>query len=176
MISNEKYLNWNELILKKNWFYYFWKFWAIYSIILLIPAGLWFIINNRIEELVFIVLCFCFARLLVSPLIHVFYKKQRPYQRLNFETVYSKLLSLKTSKLNSFPSDHALSFSVISFGFYLAWPMLGILFFVVTFLNGLGRVIFGYHDLADVFAGWLLGFLICSTVFSFLLFNLSFRF
>ena len=101
---------------------------------------------------------FLLARFVFTQAIYFFYTKTRPYQRLEFSAPTSKfLLSWNYRKSHSFPSSHASSLMAISvvIGFYL--PILGSIAVVLTILNGMGRVVLGYHHTNDVVVGWLVG-------------------
>ncbi len=156
MISDQNYLNWHKKLQTNKGFGRFWVFWGIYSAVFFIVIGLYLVAGNW-KVAVPTLISFILARYIVSPLIYVFYKKPRPYQRLNFNTIYSWLMSKKKTIHNSFPSDHAIGYMSITGVLIYYLPVLGWLGAVMVLMNGLARIILGYHDEKDVSAGWLLG-------------------
>lgn len=162
IVSDSNFLTWHKKISNHHLFGYFWIFWGIYSVLLIFIAGLLFLSNLKILLTAF--MAFMFARVFVSPGIYLFYKKPRPYQKLGFVPKHSRLFSFLTKKNNSFPSDHAVAFSSISTIFILNFPFLSWFLIPVALLNGIARVVLGYHYPVDVLAGWLLGVLCALTL------------
>lgn len=154
-----RYELFQKSITTRKLFRWFWLFWGLYGLLYVAVESL--IIGFDAVGLLVLGLAFAafiFARFVVSPLIYYFYKKPRPYQKFNLtEIAYSKLLSLKTSRSNSFPSDHVLSLAAINMVIVFYYPELGYLGFVVAILVGMGRVVLGYHYPIDVVAGFVLG-------------------
>lgn len=134
-------------------------FWAIYSVLIAFIFGAYFLLAGNYKIILIALAALIFARLIVSPLIYVLYKKARPYQRFNFQPISSRLFSAITKRYNAFPSDHALSFAVVATVFYGASPLIGGLLFVFGVLNSWARVSLGNHDFWDVLGGWILGIL-----------------
>lgn len=156
-ISDQKYLSWQKRLASSKGFRRFWVFCGIYCTLIVFILGLYlFAIGEWRIDLIALA-AFIFARGIISPAIYLIYKRQRPYQKLDFVTIYSWLFSPKTSRFASFPSDHAMSMASISF--VLCWfnPEWAVLLVVLTFVNGIGRVVLGYHYISDVLAGWILG-------------------
>lgn len=152
------YLSCQRKIATEEGFRRFWEFCGIYSLLFLLASMVWFSFAYDWQITAFVFLVFILVRGIISPLIFLFYKKSRPYQRLGFVPIQNiYLLSGVTKRQNSFPSDHAGSFSAISMSVYFFFPALGIVLFILTVLNGLGRVVLGYHDIWDILAGWFLG-------------------
>lgn len=159
MISDLQYLNWQKRIKESPAFRRFWAFWGIYSVLLLFIVGGYLLFIGEWKKVFLAFLAFVLARLILSPLIYLFYKKARPYQVLNFIPVHSWLLSEPTIKLNSFPSDHGVSWASITLVLCYFFPPFGIALILFTIINGMARVVLGYHHVDDIFAGWLVGIL-----------------
>ncbi len=157
MISDQTYLNWQKKLTDSPAFRGFWKFWGIYSVILIFIIGAYLLFIGQWREVIITLAAFVLARLIISPLIYVFYKKERPYQILHFIPVRSVLFSEPTSKHNSFPSDHAISFAAITTALWWYFPVLGMILVIVTLLNGMARIVMGYHYISHLVAGWLVG-------------------
>ena len=162
-IQDETYLGWQSKRAASKWYRRFWDFWALYSIVLFIIAGAIMLYQHRWEQVLAAVIAFGLGRLVFGPLIFIFYKKPRPYQRLDFRTGYWFLFSQYSTKPDSFPSHHAAACAAIAGVFFYYFPLLGAAFFVAAFLNGCARVILGYHYPVDILAGWILG-LSCSVL------------
>jgi membrane-associated phospholipid phosphatase len=163
-ISDKTYLGWQRKRAAKKWYRRFWDFWALYSVVLFFAAGGVLLYMHKWAEVAAALIAFGVVRLVVSPLIYIFYKKFRPYQRLEFRTSYWFLFSRYSTKPDSFPSDHGAACSAITAVFFYYFPVLGVAFMLITFLNGCARVILGYHYPIDILGGWLLG--IFSAIFA----------
>ena len=100
---------------------------------------------------------FFLARLIIAPLISVFYKKPRPYQVLKFDPIQSIFFTFQTKKPNSFPSGHATSLAAICTVYFYFFPSWGPALIIVLFINGMGRIILGYHYIIDILIGWTIG-------------------
>ena len=76
--------------------------------------------------------------------------RPRPYETFEVPPVIKK-----DTKGKSFPSRHVFSATVIAMTFLLAspWTWLGIVFFVVSLLLAVVRVVSGVHYVSDVLAG-----------------------
>ncbi len=157
MISNQQYLNWQKRIKESPAFRRFWAFWGIYSVLLLFIISGYLLFIGEWKKVLLAFLAFVLARLILSPFIYLFYKKARPYQVLNFIPVHSWLFSEPTIKPNSFPSDHAASWASISLVLGYFFPPFGITLILFMIINGMARVVLGYHDEKDILAGWLAG-------------------
>ena len=157
LISETNYLNWNKKISAKGWYRIFWAALGIYCILALLVLGIYLLYIGQWQIFMLALAAFVLARGIVSPLIYLAYKRQRPYQKFHFDTVYSRLLSSNTKNFSSFPSDHAISLSSICFVFCWFYP--GWIWFLlpIVLLNGWARVVLGYHYISDVLVGWLLG-------------------
>ncbi|HVY67503.1 MAG TPA: phosphatase PAP2 family protein, partial [Patescibacteria group bacterium] len=156
-MNDSRYLHWQEKIRAGGLFRDWWLFWGIYSTLLIFAAAVYLLAVGRWQAVVLAAAAFILARLIISPLIYLFYRERRPYQALQFTPVKSMLFSMPTARANAFPSDHAASFASIIAA--LAWraPWLGLALVIVLALNGLGRVVLGYHYPNQVLAGWLVG-------------------
>ena len=157
MISDQRYLNWQKELASRIFFRRFWVFWAVYSVILIFCAVLYLLTTRQLKVVVVAFDTFLLGRFIVSPLIYLFYKKQRPFQKLNFEIIKSRLFSPSVKRPNSFPSDHAISFAAIITVIIYYFPLLGICLIAVGVLNGTARVILGHHYVIDILAGWIIG-------------------
>lgn len=158
-MENNRYLYWQEQLKARRLYRYFWVFCGIYSILALFGIGFYLLIYGQWRPVALVLIVFVIARAIISPLIFLIYKRQRPYQKYNFFTTYSWLLSRRTGKFTSFPSDHAMSVAAICFVLWHFYPVLGPFFLLLVILNGWARVVLGYHYWTDVLAGWILGVL-----------------
>jgi undecaprenyl-diphosphatase len=134
-----------------------WGFFGVDVVFLPLVLAMYFLAMGRTRVVVLAFLAAVVARYVVSPLIFLLYKKERPYQALKFTLSRTGLFSRVVERHNSFPSDHAVGLMAMSTVTFLYFPLWGALLFVLTILNGIGRVILGYHYPVDVAAGWLLG-------------------
>lgn len=156
-MQDKFYLNQQKLLAGSKAYRRFWMFWGIYSVLLLFAVGIYLLLVGQWRPVVLSVAAFVLARLIISPLIYLVYKKTRPYQNLHFSPLKSVLFSEPTTRPNSFPSDHAASFASSVLVIYWFFPALGIVLFAVTLINGWARVVLGYHYLLHILAGWLVG-------------------
>lgn len=161
--GQEQYLAWQKRLQRSHAFRRWWQFASNYSWLLLVPAG-WYLLyyapDNSIA--VKIILAFVVARFMLVPVIAFFWPKPRPYQEYKFEPITSILFSQVTDKQNSFPSRHVISLASASGVLLIAAPIWFGLFFIVTIVAGLGRVILGYHYPSDVIAAIIFGLIIGS--------------
>jgi undecaprenyl-diphosphatase len=158
-MNQNRYLDWQEQLKTRKLYRTAWTFFGIYSIVFIFLIGVVLIAHHQEKVVLVALIAFVIARLIFSPLIYLFYRKARPYQKFNFDTLFSRLLSTRSVRQNSFPSDHAVSFASIGFVFYWYMPSLGILLLILAAMNGYARIVLGFHDEWDVMAGWLLGIL-----------------
>jgi membrane-associated phospholipid phosphatase len=156
-MNSDFYLNQQKRLVANGWYRWFWKFWGIYSVLLIFGVGGYLVLLGKWREVLAAFAAFVLVRAIISPLIYVFYKKQRPYQKLNFTPIHSWLLSETTTRRSSFPSDHAISLAAITAALFWFFPILGIVLIIITLLNGWARVVLGYHYVEDILAGWILG-------------------
>lgn len=166
MISDIQYLDWQKKITENKIFREWWIFWGVYSVVFVFIAGLVILYLGKIKVVEIALLSFILGRAIISPLIYQFHKKQRPYQKLNFIAPRPLLFPPPKKRFNSFPSDHALSFSAVTSVIIYFFPLIGLGLVVAAILNGIGRIILGYHFISDVLAGWILGML-CGMVIIF---------
>jgi undecaprenyl-diphosphatase len=160
MISNEQYLAYQKRLVDQKFFRNFWVFCAIYSVLFIVILAIYFWLEGSRQVVLLALISAVVARLIVSPLIYLFYKKSRPYQSLKFDPIQSLLFSFATKTSNSFPSDHALTMAAVCTIYYYFFPHLAWSLIVVMFLNGLGRIILGYHYVTDIIGGWIIGSLV----------------
>ncbi len=136
-----------------------WGFFGVDMFFLPALVAMYFLAVGRVRVVFLALLSAFVARYVISPLIFLLYKKARPYQALKFTLSHTGLFSRVVERHNSFPSDHAVGLMAMSTVTFLYFPLWGAALFALTALNGLGRVILGYHYPVDVAAGWLLGFI-----------------
>jgi tRNA U34 2-thiouridine synthase MnmA/TrmU len=91
------------------------------------------------------------SRFIFAVFIHKFFPKKRPF----IENPVKLLLHPKFT--SSFPSGHASFFFAVSMVVYFFNPMLGKIFFLISSLMGVSRVIGGVHWPVDVVFGAILG-------------------
>jgi len=169
MITDQNYLNWQKKIEENSIFRRVWVFFGIYSILLIYALGFYLFIIGNYRQLFLTAVAFVLARLIISPAIFLFYKKERPYQKVNFVPPNSPwFFSGLTTKLNSFPSDHAGSFASIVISLFWLYPIFGLILVPIVVLNGIARVVLGYHYISDILAGWVVGAFAAWAVFAFL--------
>lgn len=158
MAKESDYRGWQQKLSSSLTFRRWWQFWSNYSFVFFVIAGLLLVRSENITALIVLTACsFIFARLLVTTLINLVYKKQRPYQKFNFNPITSNFFSLRTSTPNSFPSRHSIAFSAVAGSVFVFNPVIGLVLLVVTAITGIGRVILGYHWPSDIVAGVVFG-------------------
>ncbi len=155
----DRYKFWQQKLSNQKLFRLFWVTFGIYSVVAVFVISGILLLQGYFKVVFLAFLAFILGRLVLSPLVYLIYKKDRPYQKYNFHVLSSWLFSPMGERSNAFPSDHAISFAAISFIFFLHQPEVGIFLFLVTLLNGIGRIILGYHDQWDVLGGWAVGIL-----------------
>lgn len=157
-ISEVNYLAWQEKLNKNILFRKWWQFWSNYAVVFF-AANIIYVLFHRqgIKIILLMLIAFAIARFIAVEVINKLYKKQRPYQRYDFDPITSRLLSLKSSKPTSFPSRHASSFAAVATTVFWYHPVWGLLLLFVTVMAGAGRVILGYHYPEDIVAGLILG-------------------
>jgi undecaprenyl-diphosphatase len=94
------------------------------------------------------------ARLVVKPLILLFYAEPRPFVYLHFTPLVSTYVS---ENFQSFPSGHALFFFALATVVYLFHKKYGRWFLVAALLMGLSRIYIGVHWPFDILVGAVLG-------------------
>jgi membrane-associated phospholipid phosphatase len=157
-ISDEKYLNWQKRLGSSKSFRRFWTFCAVYIIGFGYLGVLFFFFRQTRTMAILAFLAFLLARFVVEEIIYLFYKRQRPAQRLNFVPPTSRFfVSWLNERHDSMPSGHAASLAAVSTVCFIFLPWLGNLCYFATLLNSLGRIVVGYHHFSDVLAGWFIG-------------------
>lgn len=161
IISDSQYLSWQNRLKANKLFRIFWSFCGLYSVLVFIILGaiLFLLPNSRIAALVALA-AFLLARFAICEIIHLFYKKPHPYQRLNFMPPSTWLMSLTDKKLDAFPSEHLTSMAAISWVIFFYFPVLGAVLFFVAIITSAARIILGYHEISDILGGWILGILV----------------
>lgn len=169
MISDQNYLNWHQKLQTNKRFRWFWVFAGVYLTGFFYLGTVLFFFPRWRGMALLALIAFLFAKLIICEGVSFFYKKSRPYQRLNFIPPTSPFfLSYIDKKFNSMPSSHAASLVAICAVCLVFWPLLGILGLIATVFNGFARVILGFHHPSDILAGWLVGVFAAWVVISWL--------
>jgi membrane-associated phospholipid phosphatase len=156
-VKDQTYLDWQKSIKDSWWVRWFWYGLGVYIVVLMFATFVDLYWKNP-KALVIALSVLVFARIIFCEIFYFFYKKQRPYQRLGFKQLDVKfLLSPANGKPDAFPSGHSVGLMAISVVFYWFLPYLGPAWIIGTFINGMARVILGYHDPEDVLIGWVIG-------------------
>lgn len=113
---------------------------------------LWLVLNR--DERVIRVLCTTAISFLLVSIFRKLFDRQRPYEKFGELPVIPK-----DKRGNSFPSRHVFSAFVIAMAFLYVQPVLGIIFFLVSFAIAVFRVIGGVHYPSDVIVGAVAGIL-----------------
>jgi membrane-associated phospholipid phosphatase len=133
-------------------------FFAFYSIFLFAMAMVYLLVNIQTRGLFLLALvAFVFNRAVLCNIIYLVYKRKRPYQQYSFNPLSSNWFSSLTTKATSFPSRHTLSLASLSTIFLLLSIPVGLATMTITLLTGAARVVFGFHYISDVLAGFFLG-------------------
>lgn len=136
--------------------------------LLLLPIILFLYLNDEYWAwFVLAIAAFMVARFVFIPVFNLFYSKPRPYQKYKFKPITSRLLSWESVKPTSFPSRHIISFASFGGALLLPMPMVGVYILLLGLLTGVGRVVLGFHDFWDIFAGILIGLILGLLVFLF---------
>ena len=93
---------------------------------------------------------------LINFLISVIWFRQRPFNDLNFEPIISLT---DTTKVFSFPSDHASISWVLALVIFWQNKKHGSYFILAAFLISIGRILAGVHFLFDILSGILVALL-----------------
>jgi len=108
--------------------------------------------RRKVEILLTAILSSMIARFGVTSLIRLFYNRPRPFMILPVENLFSE-------SGWSFPSGHSSFFFSMSTAVYIYDKKWGLLFFIVTALMNIGRVMAGVHYFSDVVGGMIVGVL-----------------
>jgi len=150
------YLDWQEKISARRSLRLALRLFGVYSVLIFGLLGVYLALHSLRtfwQGLAALVL----ARLVLVPLIDLFYRKQRPYQKYSFDVGRSALLLRPSQKPDAFPSQHVTSLAAISMAIWFFSPALAVAALVLTALTGLARIVLGYHDLYDILGGILIG-------------------
>lgn len=158
LVSDQQYLAWQNKLAKNGVFGLFWKFFGLYGIIIYPALGVYFLtFPGGWKVVLLIAVSGLFAHYILAKLVHKIYVKQHPYQRLGFKPPWTRFLSLTDTVPDAFPSEHTITIMAICASIYMIFPLWGSVAFLVNLLIVRGRIIMGYHDWADVLAGFVLG-------------------
>lgn len=142
----------NRYTKKQAWLYYAGIFFAKYLIYLMLAVLLLFaVIKKDIFLFLYPILSGLFARFLINEPIYFFYKRKRPCEVLNIESL------IKKPKHPSFPSGHASFLFGISFMLFYYNFVLAIVFIVLSGLVVSARVFCRVHWFSDILAGVVAG-------------------
>lgn len=110
------------------------------------------------------------ARFVLTELIRLFYKRPRPYEKLNAQPLFQQLeilpdqllrvpgfSYLKRTAAYSFPSGHVAFYGAISFMILWHVGAIGWIFLGGTVVMGMARVVAGLHWFSDILAGFVMG-------------------
>ena len=113
--------------------------------------------NNRIKLIILLPLTILFCDQ-IGGLIKDFHLRDRPWFSLGDDVI--NYLGKSTGKHQSFPSNHALNISGVSFLFSHTYPHYKRYFWSMAFVIMYSRIYIGVHYPLDVFCGCLIGILI----------------
>jgi len=157
-MDSEFYLKQQKLLATNKWYRWFWEFWANQSILLYGLAAIFIIAQNQGWKVVILAVCSgLFARYVVCEIVHPFFKKQHPYQRLKFQPPTFWLFSRTDARPDSFPSEHSVTTVAISAVIFLCFPSWGWPALLLPAVIAVARVIVGFHEISDVVFGYFLG-------------------
>jgi len=156
-MAENYYLKQQLRLASKKWLRWFWLWWAIYCLFIVFVIGAYLLAINKWRDIALVLASLILARLIIGPLIYVFYKSSHPYQDFKFTTLHSRLFSLATVRQNAFPSDHATAFAAIAAALFFHFPALGIFIGIVGVINSWARMVLGYHYFYQILAGWIVG-------------------
>ena len=95
------------------------------------------------------------ARYIVKGLIVMFFPSPRPYVVL--PDITPLIAKVPSDLYQSFPSGHTIFFFAIATIVYLYHKRLGILFFCMSLVMGIARIVVGVHWPSDIVSGIILG-------------------
>lgn len=148
-----------------DWIIVFFADYLAYILVVVSFLSLWFWKIGRLEKIKAFFVATVSVVLLhtaVIPLIRFFYPYPRPFVTL------SGVLQLLSETSLSFPSAHATFFFALSTVIYFNNVKLGRVFFALSLIMGLARVVAGVHYPLDIiggaFIGVCVGFIVHTTV------------
>ncbi len=107
--------------------------------------------QERFRYLIFIASSVILSRLVITELIRLFWHRSRPF------IDYSVHQLVEHSASASFPSGHVTFLFALATAIYFINKKIGIAFFILSFLVGLGRVFVGLHYPFDILGGMIVG-------------------
>lgn len=108
--------------------------------------------KDKEKWLLILFIACCLSNLIVSPLIHFFYKTPRPFIVLTEILNYKNYLKV-TEYNTSFPSEHTSLAFAMAVVLFLKNRRNGILFLILAILISMGRVLMGVHWPSDIMSG-----------------------
>jgi|GEM_PF-907572 undecaprenyl-diphosphatase len=152
------YQNWQRKLETNKLFRYWWQFWSNYSFVFYLIAGFILLFEDNLVAIIILGLTsFVVARMIITVAINSVYKKQRPYQKFNFNVITSRFFSMRDVNFNSFPSRHSIAYASVAGSILVFNPIVGIALLIVTVVTGVARVILSYHWPSDILTGLTLG-------------------
>jgi len=98
------------------------------------------------------VLALILGRGILTELIRFFYPIQRPFNFLNIKAFIDESGS-------SFPSGHAVFFFALATIIFIWNKKYGLIYFILSFINGIARIAVGVHWPLDILGGFVIGIL-----------------
>lgn len=149
---------WQRKLETNKLFRYWWQFWSNYSFVFYFIAGCILLFEYNLVAVIILGLAsFVVARMIITVIINAVYKKQRPYQKFNFNVITSRFFSMRDVDFNSFPSRHSIAYASVAGSILVFNPTVGIALLIVTAMTGVARVILSYHWPSDILTGLILG-------------------
>lgn len=144
----------NSLALLNPFLDNFFIFSAKYLIFFVFAGVLFFLIKKNIRLVLTAYLGAVIGRLILIPIIRLFYFRPRPF--INGEI--NQLISHNPAEA-SFPSGHTTIMFAISFAVFAYNRKLGSVFLIVSFWSTVSRIIVGVHFPLDIVGGIIVGFI-----------------
>lgn len=131
-----------------------------YVLFIILLVIFWYFKKERFNNLVMITVALgagLIARLIIKPLILVFYLRPRPFMVLPSD--HRLISGLASENFQSFPSGHTIFFFALSAAIFFYNKKLGWFFLISAALIGIARIFVGVHWPSDIFSGAIIGIL-----------------